>query len=289
MLFEAPPVIIIGAPRSGTNILRDVLTRHPACDTWPCDEINYIWRHGNRSAPTDELGPEAATLGVRRFIRKAFADQGRRQSAPVIVEKTCANSLRVPFVETVVPEARYVFLARDGWDVVASAMKRWQAHFDPGYVARKARFVPISDVPYYALRFLKDRWFRRFSHERRASSWGPRFTGMDEILDRGGLAAVCAAQWSACVIRALDGFQHISTDRVHEIRYETFVTDPIRVMEKLAQFLQLAPVDWADITRDVRTSSLNSGGGQLTDEVRKWAGTYLKAGLNRLGGRQSMS
>ena len=38
----AKPVVIIGAPRSGTNMLRDVLCDWPGVVTWPCDEINLI-------------------------------------------------------------------------------------------------------------------------------------------------------------------------------------------------------------------------------------------------------
>jgi len=34
-------IIIVGAPRSGTNMLRDVLTSFDGVCTWPCDEINY--------------------------------------------------------------------------------------------------------------------------------------------------------------------------------------------------------------------------------------------------------
>ena len=49
------PLVIIGAGRSGTNMLRDVLCRMPGLGTWPCDEINYIWRHGNRAHPDDEF------------------------------------------------------------------------------------------------------------------------------------------------------------------------------------------------------------------------------------------
>ena len=41
-----------------------------------------------------------------------------------VVEKTCANSLRVPFVETVAGPAKDVFLVRDGMDAVASALER---------------------------------------------------------------------------------------------------------------------------------------------------------------------
>ncbi|MDN5869897.1 MAG: sulfotransferase [Nitrococcus sp.] len=34
------PVVIIGAPSSGTNMLRDVLTPIPDVPTWPCENIN---------------------------------------------------------------------------------------------------------------------------------------------------------------------------------------------------------------------------------------------------------
>ena len=49
------PIIIIGAPRSGTNMLRDVLCNLDGVGSWPCDEINYIWRHGNVKNPSDEF------------------------------------------------------------------------------------------------------------------------------------------------------------------------------------------------------------------------------------------
>jgi len=55
-----PPIIIVGAGRSGTNMLRDLLAQLPEFSTWPCDEINYIWRHGNRGFETDEFTREMA-------------------------------------------------------------------------------------------------------------------------------------------------------------------------------------------------------------------------------------
>jgi len=45
------PVIIIGAPRSGTNIIRDVIVTNNNFTTWPCDEINYVWRYKNLEYP----------------------------------------------------------------------------------------------------------------------------------------------------------------------------------------------------------------------------------------------
>jgi hypothetical protein len=41
------------APCSGANMLRDVLTLLPGVATWPCDEINYTWRHGKDKKDRD--------------------------------------------------------------------------------------------------------------------------------------------------------------------------------------------------------------------------------------------
>ena len=46
-MFDFIPLIIIGAGRSGTNILRDSLCKVDGVVTWNCDEINPLWRHGN--------------------------------------------------------------------------------------------------------------------------------------------------------------------------------------------------------------------------------------------------
>ena len=113
-------VIIIGAPRSGTNMLRDVLTSLEGIETWPCDEINYIWRHGNVGYPSDEIPAEMATRKVQSYIRKKFDSIADKTHAEIIVEKTCANSLRVPFVDRLLPDAKYIFIYRDGVDATGS-------------------------------------------------------------------------------------------------------------------------------------------------------------------------
>lgn len=111
------PVVIIGAPRSGTNILRDVLSSHPDATTWPCDEINYMWRHGNRGHPSDELPADSASERVRTFVQRRF-ERVARTGGAYVVEKTCANSLRIPFIDAILPNARYAFIVRDGRDAV---------------------------------------------------------------------------------------------------------------------------------------------------------------------------
>ena len=167
------PIIIIGAGRSGTNMLRDILTKIQEFGTWPCDEINYIWRRGNVRYPSDEFDVEQATEPIKKFIRRAFNRIAQKRGLKYVVEKTCANSLRVSFVERVFPEAKFIFIVRDGRDVVESALKRWVAPLDIPYIIKKARYIPLTDIPYYSIRYLWHRIYRVFSKINRVSFWGP--------------------------------------------------------------------------------------------------------------------
>jgi hypothetical protein len=235
--FDFQPVIIIGAARSGTNMLRDALAQLDHAATWPCDEINAIWRHRWAAFPSDELRPDHATPHVQRFVRQAFQRLAHRTKARWVVEKTCANSLRVDYISAILPQAKFVFVTRDGRDVVASAMKRWRAPFDLPYTLRKLRYVPLGDIHRYAVRFATSRWRRAVSQDRRLATWGPRFDGIDEFLATKSLAEVCAEQWSRCVLQADSSLAQLPAERVCHVSYEEFVANPTREFQRIAAFL----------------------------------------------------
>lgn len=230
------PLIIVGAGRSGTNMLRDLLTSFDGLATWPCDEINYIWRYGNRTASTDELDPATVNSQISSYIRSQFNWVRRRYHCETVVEKTCANSLRVPFVETIVPESNYLFIVRDGRDVVASAMKRWRAQLDLVYLLKKARFVPITDIPYYALRYGYYRTTKIFSAEKRVGSWGPRYEGMDSDLLKGSIIEIAGRQWQRSVKLAWDHLEHMDSERRYFVTYEDFVKEPKSFLMEMLEF-----------------------------------------------------
>ena len=261
------PVIIIGAGRSGTNMLRDILTRLPGVVTWPCDEINYIWRHGNVTHPTDEFSAAMVTPKIKRFVTRAF-DRLAKPGVTHVVEKTCANSLRVGFVEEAVPNARYIHLVRDGRDVAVSAAKRWKAPLDLPYILRKARYVPMSDVHYYASRYLMARLHRFKSTEKRLSSWGPRFDGMDHAHTNHDLNEVCALQWQRCVERSDDAFASIESSRVCQLRYEDFVVNPAAHIRNIGTFigLPISPVEADSFAAGVSAGSVGAAQRCLTPD-----------------------
>lgn len=242
-MMMKPPVIIIGAGRSGTNILRDVLCRLDDFHTWPCDELNYVWRSGNRNFPTDALRVEHATRQVKANLNGVFKRQARKLPQARIVEKTCANSLRVSFVDEVLPQAQFVQIVRDGRDVSASAMARWTASLDLPYIARKARYLPPRDLPHYAFRYLRSRWSRWRSPTDRLSWWGPRFEGMEEFTAETPLAELVARQWAACVTASSEQLATIAPDRQHTISYQALANNPERVLAELATFLGSAAND----------------------------------------------
>ena len=283
--LSSSPVIIIGAGRSGTNLLRDIISAMPDYGTWPCDEINYIWRYGNARQPTDEFLPEMATTAVQSFIRAAFQKIAAQQNAHFIVEKTCANSLRVGFVERVLPEARYVHIIRDGRDVVSSAMKRWTAPLDLPYILRKARYVPRRDLPYYGSRYVRNHIHRLSSGEKQLASWGPRFAGMEEALRTRSLAEVCALQWQRCVQRSEEDLAEIPAERLHRLRYEAFVSDPVRGIADLTDFLGvvLAPDEIKGMTGSISAGSVGKWRRGLADSDQDRVEQLLEPTLRYYG------
>jgi hypothetical protein len=233
------PVVIIGAPRSGTQMLRDVLTSLSGVATWPCDEINPVWRHGNVRYQSDEFTPEMARPRVCDYIRRQFDWVAAKYAAQTVVEKTCANSLRVEFVERVVPEAKYIFIHRDGLDAIGSSIRRWKAELDIPYLARKARFVPASDLPYYGSLFFWNRIYRLLSRDKRLAVWGPKLDKMQELVQKHPLDKICALQWKRCVDQAALVFEQMEPGRWIEVAYEDFVQEPETELGRIAEFLDL--------------------------------------------------
>ncbi len=235
--MDNPPIIIIGAARSGTNMLRDAICMLKGLETWPCDEINYVWRHGNIAKEDDRFTSKEVSFNARKYISGEFDRLQKISGAKIVVEKTCANSLRVPFIDSIFSDAKYIFIVRNGYDVTSSALLRWTANFDLQYTLRKLRFVPVSDVPYYFIKFLRNRFTKLLSKDNRLGQWGPIYPGMREHLKNRTLEELCALQWAECVKIAHDDLQLLSNEKVHFVAYDSFVSSPMEEMKKLVKFM----------------------------------------------------
>jgi Sulfotransferase family len=259
--FDFQPVIVIGAGRSGTNMVRDLLTALPSVGTWPCDELNYMWRYGNARFPNDELTLDQVKPSTASYIRGEFVKQARRGNSQWIVEKTCANTLRVEFVHAIVPEAKFIFLVRDGWDVASSAEKRWRAPLDPVYLARKASYVPARDLPYYAARYLSHRIHKLLNRNHRLPTWGPQCQELTAWSEQMSGLEICIRQWQACVLRASESLAQLPRQQVHYVRYESFVRQPTESLSQLCDFLNIPHQQsrLATLTKAVSADSVGKG------------------------------
>lgn len=273
--------MIIGAPRSGTNLLRDLLCASPRIATWPCDEINYLWRHGDPGRATDEFTADDVSSQLKSYLRSKFARLAKTTGRPLVLEKTCANCLRVEFVQEVLPEAKFIYLYRDGRDVVASARQRWSGNISASYLLKKVRYVPLRDMPFYVRRFAGDRFYRLLNQQRQARVWGPRFSGMQSILQSHSLETICARQWRACVDAADQAKRSLPTEHVHSLHYETLVAQPAAELAKLSTFLN-TPIEAAEGPA-VSNKSVGRWKHSLRESVVQEIMTQISPTLDRLG------
>ena len=242
-------------------MLRNTLVKLEGVETWPCDEINYIWRYGNAKARTDEFTPEMASRKITRYIQNAFDDIAEKTHAKTVIEKTCANSLRVSYVDSIVPDAKYIFIVRDGIDAIASASLRWRAKLDLPYLLKKLRYVPLADIPFYGMEYMKARLKMKTTKEGRQSYWGPKLEILEQKIDHLSLLQICATQWQGCVDKATAELAELPSDRVRTIQYEKFVMNPDKFLRELGQFIG------ADLTenqirasvKDISASSIGKG------------------------------
>jgi len=278
-------VIIIGAPRSGTNMLRDVLCTLPGVGTWPCDEINYIWRYSHADYPTDEFLPEMATVKVKKYIENQFDKISKKYKLHTVVEKTCANSIRIGFIRKIFPDARFIFIYRNGIDASVSAQKRWRAKLDIPYLLKKARYVPPMDLPKYALKYIKNRLHLIFSSEKQLGTWGPKIENLHELARDLELIEVCGVQWDACVLKSLQGLESIPESQVCKFSYESFVSEPEKKFAEVCDFLQIKIQE--DIIQaavsQVSAKSVGKGEAELGSREKSMLIARVEKGLKLLG------
>jgi hypothetical protein len=276
------PIILIGAARSGTKLVRDLIATHPNVDKVPYD-INYVWRLGNEAARHDELSVDWLTPRIRKRILCRFATFSTH--VPFLIEKTVSNCLRVPYVQAIFPEARFIHLVRNGYDVVESVHRQWLASPDWRYILGKAKTFPLSDACGYAFAYARDACLKFVLPNRRQRGvWGPHYVGVEADLASKDLLEVCAIQWARCVELALKDLSCLPIEKTLTIRYEDFVTNPHLHLAIMAEFIGLDPRAWPGEIDGHMVSDRNIHKGLRTLSLRQRAliQPYIQDALSQL-------
>lgn len=222
------PVFIVSSPRSGSSLLFETLARSPDLFTVGGESHQIIesipaLRPAAHDWDSNRLVAADAKPDVARALRSGFLAHlrdrdGRRPVGPVrMLEKTPKNSLRVPFLAEVFPDAVFVYLYRDPRETVSSMLDAW----------RSGRFVMYPDLPGWT-----------------GTPWSLLLVpGWRDLVGK-PLGEVVSTQWATATTVLLDDLEALDPDRWCVTSYDRVVAEPQAEMERLAAF---AGVGW-DVT-----------------------------------------
>jgi tetratricopeptide (TPR) repeat protein len=130
-------VFVLGFPRSGTTLLEIILEGHPEVVSL---EENELLMHGVREfmrGPQDLERLAHADAVQLRELRAAYwrsvAAAGIELAGKVFVDKYPLNTLKLPLIARLFPDAKILFACRDPRDVVLSCFRRRFAMSAPLY------------------------------------------------------------------------------------------------------------------------------------------------------------
>ena len=271
------PVFLIGPARSGTKMMRDTLASHPEINKIGYD-INFIWKKGNEEITHDCLLPGQISKGTVKFIQKYFEKQAA--GAPILVEKTVSNTLRIPFVHQIFPEAKYIFLFRDGRDTVESVVRQWGVAPSKSYLIKKFLSVPFLDIfPYlfnYAIDLLR---IKLGLNTTDSYVWGVKYIDFEKDLKTKSNIEFCATQWNQCINAMLEDYPLVASKSLI-VHYEKFVDDTNSELQKVGQFLNLDTNKFD--TSNIRKGEVGKAKRNLNNQDYNYLENLLAINLRRL-------
>jgi Sulfotransferase family/Aspartyl/Asparaginyl beta-hydroxylase len=216
------PVFIMAAPRSGSSLLFETLASSDQIVTlggeahWLIETIAEL-APGAPGVDSNRLLAAQATPAIIERIRSQILERlvdrrGERvldAAGRLFLEKTPKNALRIPFLNRIFPDARFIFLWREPRGNLSSIMEAWKSG--------KWQTYPMLDgfEPPWSL-LLPPGW-----QEKRGKP----------------LAELAAFQWNATNTTVLDDLAAIPESRWTSVAYGSFLSNPAAVIRRLCAFL----------------------------------------------------
>ncbi len=282
-----PPILCIGATRSGTSMLVEMLGSLPGCCCWY--EPNALWRVGHAYRATDEAGVADARSWVRRWIRHAFLRFQETHGGARVIEKSPYNVLRVKYVHAIFPEAKIVHIHRDGRANIRSQVEQFDTYrafatSPPGHIGMRLREAPPWEWPAYLPRVLSG-LYRTYLRGEPIAWFGMRYSGWKQDRRTLSKAQIAAKQWVIAVDTALAQLQELPDDAWMSLAYEQLVSDPKYWFGRITDFCRIDAdrAFWERVDKQVHMQSVNRWQNELDPGMLDEAMPILEPMLLRLG------
>lgn len=248
------PVIILSSPRSGSTLLFEIMS---SCkDLWTIGDESHAAIESipelriNNNNFSNRLTGEIATPEIIQLLRSNFFNglRDRQGNKPIdekndgyrLLEKTPKNSLRVPFLNAVFPDAYFIYLVRDPCETISSIIEAWRSN----------RFITYRGLPNWNINWsllLPPGWHY--------------FMGKS-------LQEVAAFQWMSSNNHIINDLKEIPSDRWTTISYKELVDKPDEHVKRLCDFCK---IDYDEKLHDILASELTlSRYTQTKPDPNKW-------------------
>ncbi len=220
------PLIILGAPRSGSSLLFETLSQSPDFVTVGGEshvqfETIAAFHPAHRGFDSNRLDRNDATAENVSALHGGFVAALRERDGRTVpegvgrlLEKTPKNALRLPLLDAVFPGALYVYLYREPAENLGSLIEGWES----------GRFVTYPNLPGWS-----------------GLPWSYLLVPEWRNLVGQPLGAIVTEQWRRTQEILLGDFAAIPADRVHALDYREFIADPARHVAEICAF---AGVRW---------------------------------------------
>ena len=216
------PVFIVGCSRSGTTVTYETVASAPELLSFGY-EIPTFWNSlsgplnndwDSEAADASDARPEHRDLALRHFFQ--HLGQGR------VLDKTCINVMRIPYLHALFPEATFVYIHRDGRDNISSMMDGWRhdGHFRLSqFLGPPPEPVAINGGEFHEWSFFLPPGWREHN--------------------RDSLEEVCAYQWITANRMALEARSLVPESHWIQLRYEDIFDDPVAMFRVVFERLDI--------------------------------------------------
>ena len=219
------PIIILSAPRSGSTLLFEILSKSRSLWTIGGESHAIIEGHRalnitSRNFDSNALGENDWNNDLHQSLRQGFKEQlrdadgkpYRETDGPVrFLEKTPKNSLRIDFLNKVFPDALFIYLIREPKENVSSIMQAW----------RSGRFRTYPMLPGFG------------------GDWSLLLPPRWRELKGKPLESVAAFQWQQANESIMNSLSKLPDEKWHMLSYRDLIDSPYETVSSLTEFCQI--------------------------------------------------